>query len=183
MTEILPVSYETDVQFLRIAREIAMDLNDIETILKNYHLTSKQWDDIKCDPRFLTLLESEVAAWNTAGNTHERTKLKAGALIEEWLLEANQRIHDPKELLSAKTEVVKLLARIANMGNERGDAAGASLGERFSVTINLGADHKLQFTKTVTPKVIEHEAVQSPAPAELRFEIDEEDPVASEEQL
>jgi hypothetical protein len=150
----LPVSYSTDVQFLRIAREIAMDLNDVETILKNYQLTSKDWEKLKADPRFLVLLEAEIVAWNGAGNTHERTKLKAGSLIEEWLLEANQRIHDPKELLSAKTEVVKLLARIAGMGSERTDGAAGG-GERFSVTINLGADHKLKFDNTVTPKVID----------------------------
>jgi hypothetical protein len=161
MSSPLPISYETDVQFLRIAREIAMDLNDIETILKNYQITSEQWDTIKVDRRFLTLLESEVAAWNTAGNTHERAKLKAGALIEEWLLEANARIHDPKELLSAKTEVVKLLARIAHMGEQRaGEGAGA--GGRFSVVINLGDGKKLSFVKDVTPQVIDHD----PSPTE-----------------
>lgn len=154
MADQLPISYTTDVKFLRIAREIAMDLNTVETILENYQLTSKQWEDLKSDANFLRLLEAEVASWNAAGNTQERTKLKAGMLVEEWLTEANARIHDNKELLSAKTEVVKVLARIANMGQERSDQAAAG-GQRFSVTINLGADHKLNFTKDVTPKVIE----------------------------
>lgn len=158
MTGSLPISYTTDVKFLRIAREIAMDLNTVETILENYQLTTKQWEDLKSDPNFLRLLEAEVASWNAAGNTQERTKLKAGMLVEEWLTEANARIHDGKELLSAKTEVVKVLARIANMGQERGEQAGGAGGQRFSVTINLGADHKLNFTKDVTPKVIEMSA-------------------------
>jgi len=154
----LPVSYSTDVQFLRIAREIAMDLNSIETILKNNQLTASDWEKLKLDPRFLRLLESEVTAWEAAGNTHERTKLKSSALLEEWLLEANARIHDPKELLSAKTEVVKLLARIAGMGNERPDGGGV-VGERFSVTINLGADKKIKIVKELPSKVIEGQAV------------------------
>ncbi len=160
----LPVSYETEVQYLRLAREIAMDLNDVQTILKNHNLTSKEFDRIKSDARFISLLESEIAAWTAAGNIHERTKLKAGALIEEWMLEANARINDPKELLSAKTEVVKLLARIAEMGSDRGMVAAGG-GERFQVTINLGGDHKLEFSKTVTSKVIEGTVNALPAPA------------------
>ena len=154
--EQLPASYAADVKLLRVAREIAMDLNDTQTILKNNQINPSEWERLKGDPRFLRVLEVEVIAWQAAGNTHERTKLKAGALIEEWLLEANARIHDSAESLAAKTEVVKLLARIANMGQERGDAA-ADAGGRFQVTINLGADHKLNFVKEVTPQVIEHE--------------------------
>jgi len=155
MTALLPVSNETDVQFLRLAREVAMDLNDIETILKNHQLTSNQWETIQKNPHFLRLLESEILAWQAASNTHERTKLKAGMLIEEWLVEANARIHDKGELLSAKTEVVKLLANIADMGKSRVDPNGGLGGERFSVTINLGADRQITINKQVTPKVIE----------------------------
>src|SRR5262245_7557246 len=118
MTETLPVTYSKDVQYLRLAREIAADLYEIQTILKNNNINPDQWEAIKEDPRFLALLESEIVAWNAASNTHERTKLKAGMLIEEWLLEANTRIHDKGEGLAGKTEVVKLLARIAGMGQE-----------------------------------------------------------------
>jgi hypothetical protein len=148
--------YQQDTVLLRLAREIAIDLFEIETILANNKITRNEFDRIKEDPRFIRLLESEVLAWNAAGNTQERTKLKAGALLEEFLPEANARLHDKSEPLSSKTELMKALARIAGMGNERGQVEGAA-GERFTVTINLGADHKLEFSKTVTPKVIEGE--------------------------
>lgn len=153
--------YEKDTLYLRIAREIAIDLYEIETILKNNQIDPGTFERIKVDPRFLKLLESEVLAWHSAGNTLERTKLKAGALLEEFLPEANARIHDKAETLSAKTELVKTLARIAGMGLDRAQVDGLS-GERFTVTINLGADHKLQFNNTVTPKVttIEGEVVK-----------------------
>lgn len=160
-SDALPVSYETEVQFLRLAREVAMDLNDVETVLKNLKISPSQWEAIQRDPHFIRLLEAEVAAWHAATNTHERTKLKAAALIEEWLLEANQRIHDSKERLADKTEVVKLLARLAGIG-ERGEAGGSG-GERFSVTINLGADKQIKITKEVTPKVIEGSAIEAAA--------------------
>lgn len=145
--------YAHDNDILRLAREIAINLSDIETILKHHRITPETWSTIQSNPRFLKLLEAETVAWNSAGNTHERTRLKAAALVEEWLVEANTRLHDPDETLSAKVELGKLLTKIAEMGERT--PGQAAVGERFSVTINLGADHKLQFEKNVTPQVID----------------------------
>lgn len=145
--------YEYDTKILRVVREIAINLHDIETILKHNQITPERWLTIQSNPHFLRLLETETAAWNSAGNTHERTRLKAAALMEEWLCEANTRMHDPEETLSAKVELGKLLTKIAEMGTTT--PGQAAIGERFSVTINLGADHKLQFEKDVTPRVID----------------------------
>jgi hypothetical protein len=156
----VPSIYGRETDILRLAREIAIDLHDIETILKNHNLTAKDWEVIKDDPRFSSLLKSEVEAWSAAGNTHERTKLKAGAVIEEWLVEANARLYDTGETLPAKTELVKTLAKIAGMG-ERASTEG-NTSERFSVVINLGAD-QLSFEKTreVSPKVIDVTPVET----------------------
>ena len=148
-----------DAKYLRIAREIAIDLFDIETILENNEVDRNEFERVKTDPHFQRLLAAEINAWQSAGNTIERTKLKAGALLEEFLPEANARIHDKGETLTAKTELAKLLARIAGMGLERASIEGGG-GERFTVTINLGADQKLQFQNTVTPKVIEHDPLE-----------------------
>lgn len=154
----LPITvYEQDTTYLQIAREIAIDLHDIETILKNHKIDQNAWERIRSDPRFLRLLDSEVQAWQSASNTSERTKLKAGSLIEEFLPEANARLHDRTESLAAKTELLKTLARVAGMGER---ASEGPVGGGFSVTINLGADHKLEFQKTVgVPKVIEGEVL------------------------
>jgi hypothetical protein len=158
--------------YLRIAREVAMDLNDIETILKAHQLTSKDWETLKADPSFTRLLEAEIVAWSAAGNAQERTKLKAGMLVEEWLTEANARIHDKSETLTAKTEVVKMLVGVAGMGAKSvGDNAGAG-GERFNITINLGADKQIRISKDVTPKVIDGERIEtSDLSAGLAFEV------------
>lgn len=152
--------YDEQTKYLRVAREVAIDLYDIETILKSNEINETQWERMRRDPQFLQLLEAEKLAWNAAANTLERTKLKAGALIEEFLPEANARIHDKNETLTAKTELVKTLTRIAGMGLDRASIEGGG-GERFQVTINLGADHKLQFQHQVTPKVIDGEVVES----------------------
>lgn len=120
---------------VQLAREIAINHLSTAQIQELYKITPEQWQIIQRSPRFQKLLEGEILAWQGATNTAERTKLKAGAMVEEWLPEANKRLHDQNEPLNAKTELAKLVARIA--GLESRDAGGPGNGG-FSVTINLG---------------------------------------------
>ena len=151
----MPELYAQETLIVRLAREIAIDLNDVETILKNYDIDDETWSKLSTSPQFLERLRSELAEWNDAKNTHERAKLKAGALIEEWLLEANKLLHSSEESLDGKVKLGQLLTKIAGMGNEAVVTGGG--GERFQVTINLGADHKLKFDKALP--VIEGEII------------------------
>lgn len=152
MTNRLPVAFERDTLLLRLAREVATDLHPIDEILKTHSVEAKDWEAIKSNPRFLRLLEAELKDWNAAGNTPERVKLKAAMLIEEWLPAANALAHG-SDTLSSKTELMKFLASLAQMGKGHGDAGQASEG--FRITINLGADAKLKFEKRTTPEVID----------------------------
>jgi hypothetical protein len=154
MAMTLPKSLENaEITLLKLAREVAIDLHDIETILKRYQISPETWEDIKQNRYFNDLVKSEVEAWQSALNTSERTKLKSQAMIEEWLPEAYARLHSASENLSAKVELAKLIARIAGMGIATVGTDG-SVGERFTVTINLGGD-KLTYDKSLPPKVIE----------------------------
>lgn len=159
----MPTNTPTNFRFshttlVKLAREIAIDHYTADEILSRNGLSATDWSQIQVHPRFRELLETELVAWHSATNTHERVKLKAAALIEEWLTEANTRIHDPKESLSAKTELGKLLTRIAGMGLN--DTNINSQGEKMSITINLGEDSKLKFEKDITPRVIEGSATE-----------------------
>jgi hypothetical protein len=150
--------HKDELLFVRLAREIAIDHHDIETILKTHQIDDETWLDIRANPQFRKLLEQQIAEWQSATNTHERTALKAAALVEEWLPEANARLHDRSETLNGKVELGKLLARVAGMGLTTAGVEGGS-GEKFSITINLGADSKLEFKKELPPKVIEGEVI------------------------
>lgn len=153
MNEIIELEERPEGHLLlvRLAREIAIDHYPLNDILTRYSISPEEFEQIRENHQFITLLMAEQAAWNSATNTEERTKLKAAAVIEEWLPEANALIHDKQQLLSGKAEIAKLLTSIAGMGVRNARVEGAG-GERFSVTINLGADAKLSFDKT---KVIE----------------------------
>ncbi len=62
-------------------------------------------------------------------------------------------MHNQDATLLHKNDLVKLVASLGGMG--KGSEVNAGSGERFSVTINLGSDQKLNFDKQVTSKVIE----------------------------
>lgn len=131
-----------------------MGIHELPDILKNAGVDTMAWEGIKTHPRFLLLLESEVAAWNSALNTNERVKLKSAALIEEFLPELYARMHKTGENLDHIVKAATLAARLAGMG-VTGMGVNDGDGNRFSVTINLGPEK--QFQKDVTSKVIDHE--------------------------
>ena len=138
---------------LQLAREIASDMREIPDILALYGITSEQWDALQNSPRFRRLLQTSMEEWQSVANTAERVKVKSLAFVEEVLPEFYGRVHDPKETLSAKNEVLKTISRLAGIG---GAVEGAITGERMVITINLGADNQLSFVKTSSP-VIEGE--------------------------
>ena len=144
-----------ELTLLKLAREIAMDILPMENILNTHQIDSYQWDNIQNSPRFQELLRSETEAWNSATNTAERVRLKSLSFVEEALPEFFSRAHDSRETLTAKNEVLKTVARFAGIGASGMDSA--ILGEKFFVTINLGADQTFKIEKDVTSKVIDHD--------------------------
>lgn len=148
-------SSNSDVTMLKLVREIAMDIQPIDDILKTHGIGSDEWEEIQENPHFTQYLRNAMEEWQSATNTAERVKLKSMAFVEEALPEFFARAHDPKEPLAAKTEVLKTIAKFAGVG---GTVDGAVAGERMVVTINLGADNQLRIERDVTPQVIDGEA-------------------------
>lgn len=144
-----------EVTLLKLAREIAMDIRPVEDILETHQITTEEWEKTRENPYFQGVLRGEIEAWNASPNTAERVKLKTLAMVEEALPEFFARMHDPKEPLPAKTDVLKTISKFAGIGGSNFDAAMA--GEKLSVTINLGTDHQLRIEKDITSKVIEGE--------------------------
>jgi len=142
-----------EVLLLRIARELSMEIMQLPDILTKLGVNNEQWEQIKELPRFQYLLNEMMLAWQAAQNTPERVKLKSAAMIEEALAEMHARVHDSREPLAAKTEMLKLISRLAGIGNERIEG---QVSEKFTLHINIGdgGTHKIG---TVTSKVIEHQ--------------------------
>jgi len=149
----------SETTLLTLAREIAWEIHPLEHILRTASVSPEHFEEIRKLPRFQQYLTSELQAWASATNSHERVKVKSSIMLEVWLAELNARLYDPRESLSAKLEGGKLLARLAGMGLDKAGITDG--GEKFSVTINLGADSSLKFEKTSPARVIEGEVVDA----------------------
>lgn len=144
----LPAEFNKQTKLVAVAREVAINHKSVEDILKEYAITPEEWEALQDEPDFVRILQSEIVAWQGAQNTIERTRLKAAALMEIWLEEATARLYDPKETLSAKTELAKLIEKMSGISANN---TGVDAGGGFKVTINIGQGQQLSFE----PKVIE----------------------------
>lgn len=145
-----------DLLMVRIARSIAQDILELDKILEVNNVSAEAWAVIEKHPRFQKYLQDAILDWNAAENAPERVKIKAAAAIEEWLPEGFSQMHNQDAPLLHRNDLAKLMAKLGGMDNGRVGVEGGG-GERFHVTINLGADAKLTYDKVLPSKVIEHE--------------------------
>lgn len=154
----IPVGVYDEAKLVKLARQIAMGIKELPDILYDNDLTLREFDEIRALPLFGRTLESEVKAWAGADNTHARLKLKSAAMLEEYLPELYARLNDRTEPLMAKMKAVELVSKIAGFG-DRDVAPAGNPGDKVHVTINLGADTRVEYVKQLPHKVIEHEPV------------------------
>jgi len=151
----IPVGVYDDIKLVKLAREIAMGIKDLPDVLFDNSLTQLEFESIQRLPHFNKMLAAEIAAWGSATNTSERVKLKAGAMIEEYLPELYARLNDRDEPLMGKIKAMELISKMAGYGTTDIPQEGKP-GDRVHVIINLGADTRLEYRKTLPPKVIDH---------------------------
>lgn len=165
----LPPDDDLDTQMLKVARDIAMDIYDIATILQNNSIDSRDFNTWKEHPRFLSYLRSETEAWKSATNTLERTKLKAAVIMEDFMQEAYTQLHDKKVALNHKVELGKLVAKIAGMGEPK-VLNGAGGGAAFQLRINISNNGERRTGVTIAPtmgKIINHDEPEAEEPVDL----------------
>ena len=166
---------------LKLAREIAADMRELDQILELLVISQAQWEMLQRNSRFQEILRSSMEEWQSVTNTPERVKMKSLAFVEEALPEFYARVHDAKESLSAKNEVLKTVSRLAGVG---GPVEGALTGERMIITINLGADQQLEFVKQSQPALdLEQGEYQDISNDDVTLESNEQSNEQSEEEL
>lgn len=142
-----------------LAREIVMSIREIPDILATFKLTPAQYERVKSLPYFQKALDTLSIEWNSALSTAQRIKVGAAAILENGMPNLGARMTNPSEPYTAQIEAGKLFAKLAGVGEP---ATGSGGGERFTISINLGADTVLRYEKDVTPKAVEGSA--SPVP-------------------
>lgn len=142
-----------EVNIVKLAREIAMEMRDLSAILEHHGVSAREFEVLKRNPYFDRVLASEIEAWQSAVNTGERVRLKAAAAMEEFMPVLYERMVNPKEDLLKTVKGAELLTKLASLGesDKSADAAG-----KVVITINMGSDSKLQAVKELPAKVIDH---------------------------
>lgn len=150
----LPPLDDLDTQMRKVARDLAMGIYELKDILASNDVDVFAFDRWKAHPRFLEYLKQEREAWNSASNVSERTKLKAGIIMEEFMVGAHNELHDKKTPLNQRVELAKLLAKVAGMGEPKVGAGGGGSGFHLQINIAPGAAPVV-----IQPKVVQHQAV------------------------
>lgn len=151
----LSAAASQEINIVRLAREIAMDLRPVEQILEHHRVSREQFEQLKRHPYFDRVLRDQIKEWESAINTGERVRLKAQAAVEELLPELYKRVITPKEDLLKVTKGAELIVKLSGLGVDAKDVGDPS--SRVQITINMGADNKIQVSKSLPPKVIDHE--------------------------
>jgi hypothetical protein len=127
------------VELAQMAREIAQDIGLLGTIINKHKLTQAQYDFLeKHNAFFRSTLESEIRNWQSIRSTEVRLRLQAQAALEQQMPGLATRMGNTAEKLGDAVEAAKLFARIA--GVDAGTNGPASIGEKYTITIDLGAD-------------------------------------------
>lgn len=121
---------------VKLAREVAMDIRPLDTVLKDYHLPLAEYTLLLDNPTYWRVLCEAQKEWNSALTTPERVKLSAAALLEQALPMIGARAGDRLEDLNKVVEAGKLLGKLSQL-----DGTGPQTGgsEKFSITINTGS--------------------------------------------
>src|SRR5215207_8361728 len=136
-----------------VARELAVDIMEPETIVKKFDLTVAEWDAIIQHPQFKEMLIEEKERWHSSLNTKERVEYKTWQILEGALIQFQEYLHSPSFSDTAKVQLYMAMQKQVGIG-QRDSVQNGSLGERFQITINMGGD-KSEHDVTSGGKLIE----------------------------
>jgi hypothetical protein len=140
-----------------LAREIATDSLKLKDLLAKYQLDEEYYQSfVASSPYFQKLLESYTAEWESVVNTPRRLAFIAQTALEEKLPVLAARLGDRREGFSDAVAAAKLFKELGGIATPAPSAA--QLGERFTITINLGGNTVQLETKPV---------IEEPSPLEL----------------
>ena len=126
----------------KLAREMAMNIKEHHTILKEFKLTNAQYDFLQAHNEFFREAHANACReWHAPLSTQERIKVEAAAILEDSLLVLGARMQNKGEGLPGVVEAAKLFAKVAGVGER--ETGTAAPGERFTINIDLSGDKSL----------------------------------------
>jgi hypothetical protein len=152
-------------QIAALAREKAMDIRTEAIVLRSAGITKGQFETfVAVNPLYKRAYETFVMEWESALSTNKRIAIEAAAALEDSLPYLALRMIDEKEPLGQVVEAAKHFAKLAGAGETK---EGPTTGERFSISIILGATETI--AKDVTPALDSRE-LQALPPITIKTE-------------
>lgn len=108
---------QDEYKLRQLANEMAKGIVDPLDILKTVGVTPAEFDELKETHAYRHMYAEALGEWEGANNTQKRVKLKAAATVEVVMHEFYQEMRNRTEPLTARTELLKTLARIGGLGN------------------------------------------------------------------
>jgi hypothetical protein len=140
------------VKLAELAREVAMNIREVDDIIAVYKLTREQYDWLAAHHEFYKhALHVSTVEWTSALTTPERVRLESAAILEDALPRLGARMVNQAEGLPGVVEAAKLFAKLAGFGEK--EAGERAPGEKFQININLGGDDKLTYQSKETPTI------------------------------
>lgn len=144
----LPESFETPAA-AQLARDLAIRMYDEPAILKKHGLTPEQFETLRRYEWFQKLVQQLSIEWNTPKNAQQRLATEALVGLESALPDMIARMKVKNEPLAGIAQLSKVLADIAGVGGA--NRVQAPPTEKFTITINLGADQEIyEKSKAIT---------------------------------
>ena len=161
MSEITALDLDhTDAKLIRhLARNIAIDIQPIETILANAGIDAEKFETLRATALFQNMLSEEAQNWSSAPNVGERVRLKYLTIVEEAAPDMFHSLVDAKNPLSHRSDLLKTMAKLAGLGESKTNAAGSDAGGRIKITINMGAERSVQVEHQREPVSIDGEVI------------------------
>jgi hypothetical protein len=120
----------------QLVAELAAGLSDAATIRKRYNISAKQWEMLRENQLFRSMLADALRKWRGDTNASQRITLKAEMVLEDAIPAYDKIIHDPESGPAAKIEAGKLLSALA--GRNAKESAPSGAGSGFTLNINIG---------------------------------------------
>ena len=121
-----------------LAAELAAGIYEPSEVFDTFGLTTDEARAMLATPAFQAMVKQASAEWKALDNTEKRVRYKALVSVEELMPTLFGVVSDMKNPASSRTDAFKTFMKLAAL--DRAEVEGQS-GQRFSISINLGADH------------------------------------------
>ncbi len=137
-TDIAPEDTILDLKHLSplICMEIAAGLSDAESACERYDISPAQWERLKINPTFMSMMEEATLAFSGDANAGKRITKKAEILLEESLPILHRVMTRADASTQSILDTVKQLTVLAGR-TQRQTEGGGSEGGGFNVAIHI----------------------------------------------